>query len=139
MGALNGAVVARWRLPAFIATLATMSAARGAARYLSGGSAIPLGFGAGGAPESVHALAGPIVPFVPAPALIFALSVGAMYLFLARTRGGRYLYAIGDNESAARLSGACESAGIKRWCTSSRVFWRRSLGLCTARSSSRKS
>jgi ribose transport system permease protein len=37
--------------------------------------------------------------------LIFALSVGAMYLFLARTRGGRYLYAIGDNESAARLSG----------------------------------
>ena len=104
-GALNGAVVARWRLPAFIATLATMSAARGAARYLSGGSAIPLGFGAGGAPESVHALAGPIVPFVPAPALIFALSVGAMYLFLARTRGGRYLYAIGDNESAARLSG----------------------------------
>jgi len=104
-GALNGAVVARWRLPAFIATLATMSAARGAARYLSGGSAIPLGFGAGGAPESVHALAGPIVPFVPAPALIFALSVGGMYLFLARTRGGRYLYAIGDNESAARLSG----------------------------------
>jgi len=104
-GALNGAVVARWRLPAFIVTLATMSAARGAARYLSGGSAIPLGFGAGGAPESVHALAGPIVPFVPAPALIFALSVGGMYLFLARTRGGRYLYAIGDNESAARLSG----------------------------------
>ncbi len=104
-GALNGAVVARWRLPAFIATLATMSAARGAARYLSGGSAIPLGFGEGGAPESVRALAGPIVPFVPAPALIFALSVVAMYFFLARTRGGRYLYAIGDNESAARLSG----------------------------------
>ena len=41
-GWLNGIVVARWKLPAFVATLATMSAARGAARYPSGGTAIPL-------------------------------------------------------------------------------------------------
>ena len=67
-GLLNGVVVARWRLPAFIATLATMSAARGVARYISGGAAIPLGFGPGGAPESFRALAAPIVPFVPVPA-----------------------------------------------------------------------
>jgi ABC-type sugar transport system ATPase subunit/ribose/xylose/arabinose/galactoside ABC-type transport system permease subunit len=104
-GALNGVVVARWRLPAFIATLATMSAARGAARYLSGGTAIPLGFGEGGAPEAVRAVAGPLVPYLPAPAVIFAVSVIAMHLFLTRTRSGRYLYAIGDNETAARLSG----------------------------------
>ncbi len=104
-GVLNGAVVARWRLPAFIATLATMSAARGAARYLSGGTAIPLGFGPGGAPDSVRAIAGPLVPYLPAPALIFGLSAVAMYVLLARTRSGRYLYAIGDNERAARLSG----------------------------------
>jgi ribose transport system permease protein len=82
-----------------------MSAARGAARYLSGGAAIPLGFGAGGAPDSVRALAGPLVPYVPAPALAFVLSVVAMHLLLSRTRSGRYLYAIGNNESAARLSG----------------------------------
>lgn len=104
-GWLNGVVVARWKLPAFIATLATMSAARGAARYLSGGTAIPLGFGEGGAPESVRALAAPVLPYVPAPALVFGLAVILMHLYLARTRGGRYLYAIGDNESAARLSG----------------------------------
>lgn len=104
-GLLNGVVVARWRLPAFIATLATMSAARGAARWLSGGTAIPLGFGEGGASESVRALAAPLLPYVPAPALIFGLTVVAMHLFLARTRGGRYLYAIGDNPSAARLAG----------------------------------
>ncbi|MFN8669993.1 MAG: ATP-binding cassette domain-containing protein [Gemmatimonadaceae bacterium] len=104
-GWLNGVVVARWKLPAFIATLATMSAARGAARYLSGGTAIPLGFGDGGAPESVRALAAPVLPYVPAPALVFGLAVVLMHLYLARTRGGRYLYAIGDNESAARLSG----------------------------------
>ncbi len=104
-GLLNGVVVARWRLPAFIATLATMSAARGAARWLSGGTAIPLGFGEGGASEAVRGLAAPLLPYVPAPALIFGLTVVAMHLFLARTRGGRYLYAIGDNPSAARLAG----------------------------------
>jgi len=104
-GLLNGAVVARWRLPSFIATLATMSAARGAARWMSGGTAIPLGFGEGGAPESLRALAAPLVPYVPAPAVIFVASVIAVHVFLARTRSGRYVYAIGDNESAARLSG----------------------------------
>jgi ABC-type sugar transport system ATPase subunit/ribose/xylose/arabinose/galactoside ABC-type transport system permease subunit len=104
-GMLNGVAVARWRLPAFIATLATMSAARGAARLLSGGAAIPLGFGAGGAPASVHAVAAPLLPYLPAPALIFGFTALVMHLYLARTRGGRYVYAIGDNEPAARLAG----------------------------------
>jgi rhamnose transport system ATP-binding protein len=104
-GAINGLAVSRLRLQPFIATLATMSAARGIARYVSGGTAIPLGFGPGGAPESVRRLAAPIVPYVPAPALVFVASVVGMSLYLNRTRGGRYLYAIGDNETAARLSG----------------------------------
>ena len=104
-GLLNGIVIARWRLPAFIATLATMSAARGAARYLSGGAAIPVAFGSGGAPGAVRSLAAPIAPYLPAPALIFGLAALAMHLYLARTRSGRYVYAIGDNETAARLAG----------------------------------
>ncbi|MEP6802765.1 MAG: ATP-binding cassette domain-containing protein [Acidobacteriota bacterium] len=104
-GAVNGLAVSRWRLQPFIATLATMSAARGVARYLSGGTAIPLGFGAGGAPESVRGIGGVVMPYVPVPALFFVASVAAMAVYLNRTRGGRYLYAIGDNETAARLSG----------------------------------
>jgi len=104
-GLLNGVVIARWRLPAFIATLATMSAARGVARYISGGAAIPLGFGPDGAPESFRALAAPIVPFVPVPAVLFLAAVGAVWLLMARMRTGRYVYAIGDNEQAAHLSG----------------------------------
>jgi len=104
-GAVNGIVVARWRLQPFIATLATMSAARGVARYISGGAAIPLGFGPQGAPDSVRAIAGVLLPYVPVPALFFVASAAAMQLLLARTRSGRYLYAIGDNETAARLSG----------------------------------
>ncbi len=114
-GAVNGLVVARWRLQPFIATLATMSAARGVARYVSGGMAIPLGFGEGGAPESVHRLAGTLLPYVPAPAVLFLLTVVGMHLFLAKTSGGRYLYAIGDNETAARISGirvAWHKAGV---------------------------
>ena len=102
-GWLNGIVIARWRLPAFIATLATMSAARGAARYLSDGSAIPLGFGAGGAPASVQAIAAPLVPYVPVPALIFGLTAVAMHFYLARTRSGRYVYAIGDKIGRAHV------------------------------------
>jgi ribose transport system ATP-binding protein len=104
-GWINGIITARWRLPAFIVTLATMSAARGAARYLSGGSAIPLGFGPGGAPASVRLLAGPVLPFVPAPALIFLATAAIVGVYLARTRAGRYVYAIGDNPAAARLAG----------------------------------
>ncbi len=104
-GWVNGIITARWRLPAFIVTLATMSAARGAARYLSGGSAIPLGFGPGGAPASVRFLAAPVLPFVPAPALIFLITAAVVGVYLARTRAGRYVYAIGDNPVAARLAG----------------------------------
>ncbi|HKD16449.1 MAG TPA: ATP-binding cassette domain-containing protein, partial [Thermoanaerobaculia bacterium] len=104
-GAVNGYVVARWRLQPFIATLAMMSAARGVARYVSGGTAIPLGFGPGGAPEAMRSIAGTLLPYVPVPAVLFVASVIAMHLYLSRTRAGRYLYAIGDNETAARLSG----------------------------------
>jgi len=114
-GAINGFVVARWKLQPFIATLATMSAARGVARYVSGGMAIPLGFGQGAAPESVHRLAGTLLPYVPAPAVLFLLTVAGMHVFLSRTSAGRYLYAIGDNETAARLSGirvAWHKAGV---------------------------
>jgi ABC-type sugar transport system ATPase subunit/ribose/xylose/arabinose/galactoside ABC-type transport system permease subunit len=104
-GAINGLAVARLRLQPFIATLATMSAARGVARYVSGGTAIPLGFGPGAAPEAMRRVAGVLVPYVPVPAVLFLATVAAMHVYLSRTRAGRYLYAIGDNETAARLSG----------------------------------
>ena len=119
-GAVNGLVVAKWRLQPFIATLATMSAARGVARYVSGGMAIPLGFGEGAAPASVQKLAGTLLPYVPVPAVLFLLTVVGMHLFLARMSGGRYLYAIGDNETAARISGirvAWHKAGVYVICS----------------------
>jgi ribose transport system permease protein len=45
------------------------------------------------------------VPFVPVPAVLFLLSVAGVHLLLSRMRAGRYVYAIGDNEEAARLAG----------------------------------
>ena len=63
----------------------------------------------------MRAIAGTLLPYVPAPAVLFVLSVAAMHLYLARTRAGRYLYAIGDNETAARISGirvAWHKAGV---------------------------
>jgi rhamnose transport system ATP-binding protein len=105
VGFLNGFVVARWRIQAFIVTLATMSAARGIARYISGGAAVPLGFGADGAPQAFQRLAAPVVPYVPVPAVLFLVSVAVVYVLMARLRTGRYIYAVGDNEQAARLSG----------------------------------
>jgi ribose transport system permease protein len=75
------------------------------ARYVSGGAAIPIAFGDGAAPDAFRLLATPVVPFVPAPAVLFLLTVGAMHLLLSRSRSGRYAYAIGDNEAAARLAG----------------------------------
>ncbi len=105
VGLLNGVATARWRIQPFIVTLATMGAARGVARYISGGAAIPLGFGAGGAPEAFRALAAPVASSVPVPAVVFLFSVAVMHVLLARMAAGRYIYAIGDNEQAARLSG----------------------------------
>ena len=83
-----------------------MSAARGVARYLSGGTAIPLGFGAGGAPESVRAIAGALAAVRARPG--GALRRDGRWRCTCTSREparGRYLYAIGDNETAARLSG----------------------------------
>ncbi len=105
VGLANGAMIARWRIQPFIVTLAMMSAARGVARYLSGGAAIPLAFGPGAAPEAFRGFSGQVVPFVPAPAVLFLAAVAGIYVLLAHTRSGRYVYAIGDNEPAARLSG----------------------------------
>jgi len=105
LGLANGAMIALGRIQPFIVTLAMMSAARGVARYVSGGAAIPLAFGPDGAPDAFRALGGHLVPFVPVPAVLFLAAVAGIHVLLSRTRSGRYVYAIGDNEPAARLAG----------------------------------
>jgi ribose transport system permease protein len=105
IGAVNAAVITKGRIQSFIVTLAMMSAARGLARLVSGGSGVEIGYGAGGAPQSFASLGGKIGGFAPVPALTFLATVAVAWVVLNKTRFGRYVHAVGSNETASRLSG----------------------------------
>ena len=105
IGFTNGLVSTRFRVQSFIVTLAMMSVARGLARIISTGLAIPIAYGPGAAPESFSWLGIRIGPGIPVPALIM-LAIGVLTgLMLHYTSFGRHVYAIGGNDVAARLSG----------------------------------
>jgi ribose transport system permease protein len=95
----NGLLVSLGGLPPFIVTLGTMSIARGAALLVTEGRPIS-GFAA-----SFRVLATGRVGFVPAPVVATAVVYLAAHVALTRTTFGRYVYAIGGNEEATRLSG----------------------------------
>ncbi|GAB49798.1 ABC transporter permease [Mobilicoccus pelagius] len=96
-GLVSGAAIAYGKLPAFIATLAMLSIARGLALVISGGRPIDM-------PDAVSALGGDLGP-VPVPILVLLVAWAVTAFVLNRTVFGRSLYAIGGNEEAARLAG----------------------------------
>jgi ribose transport system permease protein len=98
-GLVNGLLIARGKLPPFIATLGMMSVARGLTLFLTDGRPIS-GFDAG-----FRTLATGRVLGVPASVLLAGALYVAAHLVLTRTRFGLYVYAIGGNEEATRLSG----------------------------------
>jgi ribose transport system permease protein len=98
-GLVNGALVSKGRLPPFIATLGMMSVARGAALLFTDGRPVS-GFDA-----SFRAISTARPLMVPAPVLLMLVAYALGHLALTRTTFGRYVYAIGGNEEAARLSG----------------------------------
>jgi len=118
IGVLNGTAVAHLKVAPFIVTLATMTVARGAARLVTGG--VPVGYPDPGAAaytakvaalDVLHALGGGRLPVpgipggFPVPALVMLLVIAVGGFVLVRTRFGRYVYAVGGNEEASRLSG----------------------------------
>jgi ribose transport system permease protein len=98
-GLTNGALISWGRLPPFIVTLGTMSIARGAALLITEGRPIS-GFDA-----SFRVLATGRVGFVPATVIVMIVVYLLAQIVLTRTTFGRYVYAIGGNEEATRLSG----------------------------------
>ncbi|HDZ9143676.1 TPA: ribose ABC transporter permease [Vibrio cholerae] len=103
LGAISGIIIAKGKVQAFIATLVTMTLLRGVTMVYTDGRPISTGFidtadtfawfGTG------YALG------IPVPVwLMVVVFAGAWYL-LNHTRFGRYVYAVGGNESATRLSG----------------------------------
>lgn len=99
LGLVNGFFIAYGKVPAFIATLGIMSAARGAALYLTDGRAVS------GIPEGLSSFVTSQDLGFSTPSIIFILLSIAIWLFLKYTYWGKYIYAIGGNEKAAWLSG----------------------------------
>lgn len=100
-GLVNGLLVTLGRLPAFIATLATLSAARGLALVVSQGQPVS------GFPDSFRrAISNFYVGgIVPTSVIILLVLAAAGTAYLRYRPSGRALYAIGGNEEVARLSG----------------------------------
>lgn len=97
-GWVNGFIVTRFGTPAFIATLAMMTVARGAALMLTGGQNIyQLGDFTVWGQGSLLGL--------PTPVVFLLLVTGMAWYVLNHTRLGRYMYAVGGNQEAARASG----------------------------------
>jgi inositol transport system permease protein len=93
-GAANGLVVTRGRVAPFIVTLGMMTSARGLALLLSGGR-----------PVSNLSGAFAYVGGGSAPIVIFLAVAAVSHVLLKNMRLGRYIYAVGGNENAARASG----------------------------------
>ena len=108
-GIVNAIPVVRLNLPPFITTLAMMLMARGLAFKLSHGQPVPLksdAFNNIGTGYLMSGLLGHIgLPGIPIAVLWMLAIVVVFGIVLARTRFGRYVYAIGGNEEAARLAG----------------------------------
>lgn len=103
LGAISGVIIAKGKVQAFIATLVTMTLLRGVTMVYTDGRPISTGFtdtadtfawfGTG------YALG------IPVPVWIMVIVFSAAWYVLNHTRFGRYVYALGGNESATRLSG----------------------------------
>jgi ribose/xylose/arabinose/galactoside ABC-type transport system permease subunit len=98
VGLFNGLAVARLRMPPFLATLAVMTFASGFAIWSTRSQGIA------GLPAGFRALGGELGGVPLSLLLVAPLAVGA-HLLLQRTVFGRWLYAVGGNARAARVSG----------------------------------
>ncbi|MFV0335341.1 MAG: ABC transporter permease [Tropicimonas sp.] len=98
-GWLNGIFVARFNVPAFVATLGMLSAARGLTLLYAGGQPVP-------ALTSGYRFIGRGDIFgIPMPVVLFAAVFIVAQWVLSSTRFGRRVYAVGGNPHAARVSG----------------------------------
>jgi ribose transport system permease protein len=104
-GLLNGLMVTKLKLPPFIATLGMMMVARGVALTITNANAWPAPEGFGTLGNGTIFGTGPQFPGIPYPVIIM-ITVALIFAFiLGKMRIGRYTYAVGSNEEAARLSG----------------------------------
>ncbi|OLP52845.1 sugar ABC transporter permease [Rhizobium rhizosphaerae] len=98
-GALVGTIVSRFSVPAFVATLGMLSAARGMTLIYGGGKPVPA------LTPDFRFIGTGSVAGLPMPVVVLAVVFLVSWWVLSRTRFGRYIYAVGGNPHAANTSG----------------------------------
>lgn len=112
-GALTGFMIAKLKIPPFIATLGMMLIFKGLSLAISGARPIYFNDTPGFNEISRGSLIGTFIPSVPIPngvLILFLVALGTSYI-LSRTVLGRFTFALGSNEEALRLSGV----NVDRW------------------------
>jgi ribose/xylose/arabinose/galactoside ABC-type transport system permease subunit len=100
VGALNGALISRFRIQPIIITLAVLIAGRGLAQVISnGGQLIPF------SNPAFEYLGKGLIAGIPVQVLLLAAVVGLAIFVFRSTIFGRYIAAVGGNETAAHLAG----------------------------------
>ncbi|NDV18483.1 ribose ABC transporter permease [Pseudodesulfovibrio sp. JC047] len=103
LGAASGIIIAKGKVQAFIATLVSMTMVRGLTLVYTDGRPISTGFT--DVADAFAFIGTGYLLGIPFPIWIMAVTFGGAWYLLNHTRLGRYIYALGGNESATRLSG----------------------------------
>lgn len=103
LGGISGVIVAKGKVQAFIATLVTMTLLRGITMVYTDGR--PIGTGFSDAADSFAYLGTGYLFDIPVPIWLMAIVFAVAWYVLKHMRIGRYIYALGGNESATQLSG----------------------------------
>lgn len=98
-GLLNGFFINELQIPPLIVTLAMMTSIRGVAYLITRGLPI-FGF-----KSDILVLGQGYVGFIPVPVILMVIVFIIGIVFVQNTRYGRYMYGVGGNEEATRLSG----------------------------------
>ena len=103
LGLFHGFLVAKVRIQPFIVTLCGLLFYRGAARFIA--SDETKGFGSATGMEGLQSLAIGNIFGIPTPFVLLLIVSAIMWVLIHRSIYGRYLFAVGNNEDAARYSG----------------------------------
>lgn len=103
IGAFNGVVISKGKVQPFIATLAAMTLVRGYTLVYTDGKPISTGYEQNA--EIFSKIGAGYFLGIPIPIYIMAAVFIIAYYILKHTRLGRYVYALGGNEDATKLSG----------------------------------
>jgi ribose transport system permease protein len=112
-GLVSGTIIAKLKVPPFIATLGMMLILKGLSLVISGTRPIYFNDTPGFTQIAQGSLVGAVIPALPVPngvMILFGVALLAAFV-LSKTALGRYTFALGSNEEAVRLSGV----NVDRW------------------------